>query len=627
MSIPFVVRPRPDANESFIGYRIRIADANRLTSASQVPSMTTPATRRRDVEELDELLRLDAGTSARRWEVPPDKERAEAAVQVGKVTFSRGDLRPTSAQLCPECVTELGYCHAAWQLASFVACPRHARLMLSHCPSCTKAVSRHRSELLRCRSCGYDYREAPLARPVRSVSLKLAATLLRAVETGEGVPLQNAQPFSEKGLREGLRIVRTMANIVFGAKRRWLTVADQHSNEREQNLQAVLSLLEDWPNSWFAHMDERFRSSKLTSNHGLRSVFRRELDQLDGRSDAPAALRAAFAQWAEERFPAIRQSNGFARLFDSDRETEWLCVRAAAADIGVSEKTVRNLLVEGKLKGEVHVVGRKRRQRVSRGSLEAYAKRQSGKLTLSTVATYLGISRKTVSQLVRAGLLAAQPAGGQKIVLIALKDVEKLIDKVDASVVQKVRGDELGLTGILAMASHAWMGLEDLLKAIEHDQIRPTYFDRKEGLRSIRVAKVDLARILTSVPDPELPEDGLTLSETANLLNETMLNVKRLIAIDALQSLERRGQAVCVAVSECKRFQKQYVRMDELVKKYDVSLWMLRRRFSWAGVRWATVPRGQVAGYFERETAEAFVVERMLNTPRAKKSRAAGGAK
>src|SRR5690606_33193450 len=101
------------------------------------------------------------------------------------------------------------------------------------------------------------------------------------VDTGDALPLQNAPPFSHCSAREGLRIVRTMANMVFGAKRRWMSVADQCAEDRERSLQTVLSLFEDWPNNWYAYLDDRFRSSQLTPNHGLRSVFRRELDQLD----------------------------------------------------------------------------------------------------------------------------------------------------------------------------------------------------------------------------------------------------------------------------------------------------------------------------------------------------------
>ena len=63
-----------------------------------------------------------------------------------------------NARICPQCLVEGAFIRSAWDLKAYVACHRHACMMLKHCTQCGVQLSSFRKALTQC-DCGADLRE------------------------------------------------------------------------------------------------------------------------------------------------------------------------------------------------------------------------------------------------------------------------------------------------------------------------------------------------------------------------------------------------------------------------------------------------------------------------------------
>jgi hypothetical protein len=78
-------------------------------------------------------------------------------------------------RVCPQCLAEHGIAMAIWDLTLFVACPKHACLLIDTCPACATRISWKRSKIAICR-CGFRLADAP-APPANDFELAFAHSL------------------------------------------------------------------------------------------------------------------------------------------------------------------------------------------------------------------------------------------------------------------------------------------------------------------------------------------------------------------------------------------------------------------------------------------------------------------
>lgn len=66
-----------------------------------------------------------------------------------------------SAQYCPECLAEAPYHRLAWSSLLVTLCTRHARLLLTRCPGCSRAVNTRDVLAAQCATCEASLADAP----------------------------------------------------------------------------------------------------------------------------------------------------------------------------------------------------------------------------------------------------------------------------------------------------------------------------------------------------------------------------------------------------------------------------------------------------------------------------------
>lgn len=158
--------PKPADTESFLGYVLRVSEANgydtpwhilKLAGVSQ-DEMTKA---KFPVNKIARILGVSTEVFdhiAYTYQGHLAKEYKLLGHPLGS-SINQPILRLSSPALCPECVSADGYIDAFFDLKLAVACPVHKRAVISHCPICGEALRLFRPGLLICK-CGASLADA-----------------------------------------------------------------------------------------------------------------------------------------------------------------------------------------------------------------------------------------------------------------------------------------------------------------------------------------------------------------------------------------------------------------------------------------------------------------------------------
>lgn len=154
--------PGPRSEESPAGYLLRLAQVNGYAGTSTLIEMIeghpehipTPGW---DYRKLQLVLGMQQ-ILPRGFGYRSAEKYVRGTVSLLGQNLTSRHLGLRKARVCTQCIEELGYIPAAWDLKAYVACPIHGQMMLKHCASCGNRIRMNRAALLRCR-CGADLRQ------------------------------------------------------------------------------------------------------------------------------------------------------------------------------------------------------------------------------------------------------------------------------------------------------------------------------------------------------------------------------------------------------------------------------------------------------------------------------------
>lgn len=242
-----VRHPLPNSTESFQGYLLRLVEANGHTSVGR--TFAFAGLTRSDLSwtalDLTKLAQtigrpvetLEAIAYKRR-----DDDDRTFRILGHPVAFQ--DLSLSNSKICPQCVDELGYVEATWDLDLFWGCPVHRRSPFWFCPRCDRRVPGNRRGMLICR-CGTPMQNEPKQElSPESVAL---LDLIRYRLTDHRVLETTGSTFIEKELLEApvdwmLSTIRSLGKYRLQANR----VPEYRIRSRDI-LQAAATVVADWP--------------------------------------------------------------------------------------------------------------------------------------------------------------------------------------------------------------------------------------------------------------------------------------------------------------------------------------------------------------------------------------------
>ena len=158
------IRPRPNPREeSLTSYCLRVSDANDYRTPRQllaIAGISDPANLFAGaVDKLASLLDIAPAVLEDMAVVRLPGGREEKW-QRAQQRYRAFEISPSLTRICPECVKELGYARAIWDIRLVVACPRHKTRLLGTCPTCERPLTWERRGLLTC-DCGQRLGEEP----------------------------------------------------------------------------------------------------------------------------------------------------------------------------------------------------------------------------------------------------------------------------------------------------------------------------------------------------------------------------------------------------------------------------------------------------------------------------------
>jgi hypothetical protein len=159
---------RPEQDESFRGYLLRLAETNGLNGINGILRLLCDA-----LPSLKKSLRVVRGNK-------------EAITLLGQMAFGEPDglmhcLAPVLAnvatlvddcrvdndammeeyaQVCPKCLVEYGVALSPWDYAPIVGCVRHGTVLVDQCHECGTRLTWSRPNLMHCGRCGANLRYA-----------------------------------------------------------------------------------------------------------------------------------------------------------------------------------------------------------------------------------------------------------------------------------------------------------------------------------------------------------------------------------------------------------------------------------------------------------------------------------
>lgn len=220
-----VVTPKPEKDEGFISYLVRLTEANAYDTPSWILSLANidhmelqwtfsfifDSSKR--LEKLAQLTDNALSNLSALSYLPPDSSQGdtnEHDYDFYGAFLNRSIIRPHWSKICPKCLSESGYCFRVWDCSLVTACPLHERLLLDNCPKCRRRIKCIRKSLSIC-PCGCDWREIDpqvLAADELAVSRRvyqLCGVLTKAPKE------ENENPLHSLGLRDFVAVLTFIA--------------------------------------------------------------------------------------------------------------------------------------------------------------------------------------------------------------------------------------------------------------------------------------------------------------------------------------------------------------------------------------------------------------------------------
>lgn len=251
--------PSAYPTESLLGFVLRVAEANGYETPRHIHAVAgVPRERAFSAEFPVEHLSVVLNQAPSRLQSIAYRQKSDPRRALKILNHPLGhDLRRTPLRLfrpnmCPQCISEAGYIDAFWDLIVAVACPRHRRMVVSHCPSCAAPLSWMRPGLLKC-ACGHSLSEA------EHVSADLATVELMAIIYARlhGAPTDTLENSSKLPVQQ-------LISMPFSALIRMLQLLGSYAISTRENsfmqvkstTSAAANVLSSWPTKYHGFLTE-----------------------------------------------------------------------------------------------------------------------------------------------------------------------------------------------------------------------------------------------------------------------------------------------------------------------------------------------------------------------------------
>lgn len=420
-----LLRSAIQEGESLKGYLMRLALLNGyrnlgwLLHSADVP----PAALDRGTISLDGLAAMTGRDvcelEAIYWPASVIHRHRPSQHRLGHTTIPSWLLNVRRPRVCPRCIRESRPMQRAWEIAWTTSCPRHGNYLVSQCSRCRKPLSWNRPWLHRC-DCGFGLPALPV-RKAPPAEIALSALLGERFASDSTTTSCQALPAWLLALPSvGLpSLLLKLSALEIKAK------APQQLRSMCLDVGTAISvntwlaeLLSHWPGSITVHLDRAMAHLNAPENLRGQAIRIREAVRELLADDAPTEIRETLLAWiAASRERPWLQPGGVLSEVASSANPGAKQKEGLRASLGLGKHAFSYALsmIGASAPQPGQSMSHKLESEESR-KLEQLVARWRASLSELEVADVLGLPRRDIGSLVRAGLLTPEsiPWDGHK---------------------------------------------------------------------------------------------------------------------------------------------------------------------------------------------------------------------
>jgi len=443
--------------------------------------------------------------------------------------FAHGHLHPEYAgQFCPLCLQEEAYHHLAWMPIAITVCLRHHCFLVNRCSQCGKAPRVMDIVSTRCGACAASLARAQ-EEPVMldDFGLFTQHVMQAWFMTGTASPLDDHQLPAQPArvlyrVLTGLRLLLlrfpgtawpylSAAQPTDRRSSRALHVQVRSARERSYEYTAAFQVLVNWPHGFFDFLDV----CRGQSDHVKLAKRRGETDFGDVYSywiktywNHPAFrfLQEAFDQYVFEKCGSsqwvlesrrYRAHPRFAQGFDL------LGITEATELLDASSKTVKALLQTGQLASYKEESSRqyKKETLLNRTEVLALREKRNNRVSITEAASWLGVGRRVIHDLVEVGLLTPEQRDTSKASqgLFTKAALGACLEKIARQVEIRPASSgnendtEMSLSEAAQLAATVGLHAAHVVVQVAEGHVRASHHARSQlGLHALQFRRVDV---------------------------------------------------------------------------------------------------------------------------------------
>jgi TniQ protein len=428
--VKLLITPKPEKDEGFISYLLRLTEANGYDTPSwilslsgidymelqwkftfvfscsegfkQLAKLTGYA-----LSELIGLLYLPAPS--------PKYTTRDVDYNFYGAFFNRSIIRPHCPKVCVKCLNESGYCRRIWDCSLVTVCPIHECLLLDTCPKCKRRLKAIRDRLSVC-VCGCDWSELPPdLRREHEIAVSRRIYQLCGLLPLDHHSKERLNPLESLALQEFVVVLTFIAGLE--CEMSWATGRPSKSiklrnDDLHTHITKAYQVFEDWPYNFHQFVDEkskgdvRFNPRDGTLDTALKEEFGPLFKRLYGdlRESQFNFLRDAFAQYLNHRLRLQCEDGGRVSSFPASGD-KYISVIEARRLLKVSHKTILELVKTGEIAFAIRNQDRSLRSLLRLADVEGVRSNYEQAVGSRELAKQLGVDHSAISQLVQEGLL------------------------------------------------------------------------------------------------------------------------------------------------------------------------------------------------------------------------------
>lgn len=552
-----LINPKPQCDESLLGYLQRLAGSNGLAGNELIKAFQEASDE--DVADWFCTMTLPVSWSQVSSELRQPKTKV---LKVWSLQHKR---------FCSCCLAESAYWKESWDLTLVTSCSVHGVPLQDRCPGCSAKVNRDAMLANSCKSCGYflTSRSAPATAAEDACAWMTAAMEARLrqeyISGSRDLDALTYEQFHALSTRLAVRIVRSEDS-------KPLKLANSGLLEVSRELaQAAGEILMNWPRA-FRDLLSDLRSTRSTGmGWKLASAFGPIYRDIHHDLQAPcfAFVRAEFEFFVQQAWEAPLAKRNRYLSEKTITGHRWVSIDEAARLTGLVKSCVQRLHDHGEVASReiVHSSGRKFKV-VDVDQVRELALLMQKAVNLRQAAKLLHINLERVRQLITGGILkfyGGRPKVGEKWLI----DVDSL-NGLRLERTQAPPGNTL--VTINYLAKHhlpTGGGLVEMIEAIQAGELK-AFRDTDQSKATVGhwlLKPQDLTGWMQHALQKPSDFPGITVAKAAVLLGVKEEVAYAMVRLGILWSTSvRRGRSTLQMVKPdaIERFRRRYILGPEL---------------------------------------------------------------